>query len=119
MKEVDKIILDAINEAGKLNNTYLGSEHLLLAILKNEKLMITQLLNTYGVKYNKVFSDLIQLNYSYGFLSNTTGYSECVKQILKDSDNGSSMILEMLHLEECLAACILLQYAIPMEKVMN
>lgn len=117
--EVDKIIVDAIEEAGLLHNSYLGSEHLLLAILRNEKLPITRLLNTYGMRYNKVRMDLIQLNYNYGFLSDNSGYSECVKQILHHCENGSSIIMEMMNIEECLGACILSQYAIPMEKVMN
>lgn len=117
--EVDMIIMDAINEAGLLHQTYLGSEHLLLAILKNEKLSITKLLNAYGMTYQNVRMDILALNYYCGSLPAHSGYSHAVIDIIANCDSPSSMIIEIMGSQDSLANSLLERYAIPMEKVVN
>lgn len=117
--EVDMIIMDAINEAGLLHQTYLGSEHLLLAILKNEKLQITKLLNEYGMTYQNVRTDILELNYYCGKLPQQNGYSHVVIDIISNCDSSSSMIVEIMNAQDSLANSLLERYAIPMEKVVN
>ncbi|MDD3049417.1 MAG: Clp protease N-terminal domain-containing protein [Bacilli bacterium] len=117
--EVDLIIMDAINEAGLLHQTYLGSEHLLLAILKNEKLQITKLLNEYGMTYKNVRLDLLELNYYFGKMSQQSGYSQAVINIIANCDTSSSMIVELMSSQDTLANSLLKRYAIPIEKVVN
>lgn len=117
--EVDMIIMDAINEAGLLHQTYLGSEHLLLAILRNEKLQITKLLNEYGMTYQSVRTDVVELNYYCGKLPQQTGYSHAVINIIANCDTSSSMLMELMETQDTLANSLLKRYAIPMEKVVN
>lgn len=117
--EVDTIVMDAINEAGLLHQTYLGSEHLLLAILKNNQFRITKLLNQHGMNYANVRNDVLELNYQYGSIPTTSGYSFAVIQILKKCDSSTSMIIEMLLEKDSLANSLLQRYAIPIEKLIN
>lgn len=117
--ENDAIIMQALKEAGEMHNTYLGSEHLLLAILKNQTFYITQLLNAYGMNYNKVRKDLLSLNACYGLSAGCEGTSPIVNEIMKQCEDSSSMILAMLQSKECLASCILEQYHIPIENLMH
>ena len=100
--ECDKIIVDALKEAGNLRNTYLGSEHLLLAILKNKDFYITQLLNAYGMYYEKIRKDILYLNYQYGLGEQFEGYSPVVSSIVRKSEDAFSMVLVMLKESECI-----------------
>lgn len=117
--ENDAIIMQALKEAGEMHNTYLGSEHLLLAILRNPTFTITRLLNAYGMNYQKVRKDLITLNSCYGLSVGCDGASPIVNEIIKECEDSSSMVMVMLQSKECLANCILEQYHIPMENLMH
>ena len=57
-EESQKIIKTAKREMSELKHPYVGSEHLLLAILKDNKLEVTKLLNKYGIFYDE-FKDKI------------------------------------------------------------
>lgn len=57
-EESQKIIKSAKREMSELKHPYVGSEHLLLAILKDNKLEVTKLLNKYGIFYDE-FKDKI------------------------------------------------------------
>ncbi len=59
-EDSQKIIINAKKEMLELKHPYVGSEHLLLAILKNSCLYITQILNDYGVSYEKFRNMLIK-----------------------------------------------------------
>ena len=61
-EESQKILMDAKKEMYELKHPYVGSEHLLLAILKNKDLDICKYLTTYGVTYDIVKNDK---RYSY------------------------------------------------------
>lgn len=54
-----KLIIDAKLEMYELKHPYVGSEHLLLAILKNNKLDVTKMLNSYGINYKRFKDELI------------------------------------------------------------
>ncbi|NBK96842.1 MAG: hypothetical protein EOM50_02260 [Erysipelotrichia bacterium] len=118
-REIDMIIIDAINEAGMLHQSYLGSEHLLLAILHNEHLQITKLLNAYGMTYHNVRTDIVELNYYCGQLFSQQGYSHAVIDIIANCESSTSMILAIIKTQDSLANSLLTRYAIPMEKVVN
>lgn len=60
-EEAQKLIINAKKEMFKLNHPYVGSEHLLLAILNNTELEITKILNNYGITYNKFRNELIDI----------------------------------------------------------
>ena len=117
--ECDKIIVDALKEAGNLRNTYLGSEHLLLAILKNKDFYITQLLNAYGMYYEKIRKDILYLNYQYGLGDQFEGYSPVVSSIVRKSEDAFSMVLVMLKESECMAMALLEQYKISFHNIVS
>ena len=58
-EESQKLIISAKNEMFKLKHPYVGSEHLLLAILNNTNLNITDKLNNYGITYDRFKNKLI------------------------------------------------------------
>ena len=49
VEESQKILVDAKKEMYELRHPYVGSEHLLLAILNHSNLEITKFLNDYGI----------------------------------------------------------------------
>ena len=46
-------------EAARLNQTHIGTEHLLMALLKEKDCIAIRLLNTLGVSIQKVYSELL------------------------------------------------------------
>ena len=60
-EEVRKALIQAKSEMKKLKHPYVGSEHLMLAILKNEKNNITKILNNNGINYNNFKNQIIKV----------------------------------------------------------
>lgn len=60
-EESQKILVDAKKEMYELKHPYVGSEHLLLAILKNDNLDICKYLASYGVTYDIVKEELLKI----------------------------------------------------------
>ena len=60
-EDAQKLIINAKKEMYELKHPYVGSEHLLLAILHNEDLEITKKLNAYNVNYNNFRNELIKI----------------------------------------------------------
>lgn len=60
-EESQKILMDAKKEMYELKHPYVGSEHLLLAILNNKDLDICKYLATYGVTYDIVKDELLKV----------------------------------------------------------
>ena len=93
-EETQKLIVEAKKEMYELKHPYVGSEHLLLAILKNENLEVTKSLLEYGINYDLFKKELIQTvglgtNHNEWFLftpllkriiTNATYYSKNQKQ---------------------------------------
>ncbi len=59
--DAQKVLIMAKKEMQELKHPYVGTEHLLLAILKNEKLEITKILNEYKIDYNSFRNELIKV----------------------------------------------------------
>lgn len=59
-EEAQKIIVTAKHEMFKLKHPYVGSEHLLLAILISDNLEITKILKSYGITYDGFREKLIE-----------------------------------------------------------
>lgn len=68
-EEAQKILLNAKKEMTNLKHPYVGSEHLLLAILYNKDLDVTIKLNDYNITY-KTFKDEIIKVVGRGTLTN-------------------------------------------------
>lgn len=60
-EEAQKMLLLARREMMDLNHPYVGSEHLLLAILYNKNLSLTRRLNIYGINYDNFRRELIKV----------------------------------------------------------
>ena len=59
--DAQKILITAKKEMQELKHPYVGTEHLLLAILSNEKLEITKTLHDYKIDYNSFKNELIKV----------------------------------------------------------
>lgn len=105
--ECDEIIVEALNEASALHTSYIGSEHVLLAILKNSSYPITKVLNGYGIYYQTIKNELYYLEEE-----NFNGYSPVIKEILSQCKNSTDMILYFMKKEDCVAGMLLKQYKI-------
>src|SRR6056297_2106966 len=55
-KRIQQLIKLARNEARRLDQEYVGSEHLLLGLLKRSKTSVTDILNTMNVKPDRLVS---------------------------------------------------------------
>lgn len=60
-EESQKLLIMAKKEMYELKHPYVGSEHLLLAILKNEQLDITKFLREFGINYDNFKNELINV----------------------------------------------------------
>lgn len=60
-EEAQKVLLLAKKEMNELKHPYVGSEHLLLAILHNRQFSVTKLLESYGINYDKFRNELIKI----------------------------------------------------------
>ena len=60
-KQVSRILKEAANEAKDMGNNYIGSEHLLLAILKDTTVPMTKLLGKQEIYYDQLKEDLMVL----------------------------------------------------------
>lgn len=56
-----KMLLEAKNEMMDLNHPYIGSEHLILAILKNDNSKVCSLLNQYDITYESYRNRIIEI----------------------------------------------------------
>jgi ATP-dependent Clp protease ATP-binding subunit ClpC len=56
-----KVIELAMNEASDLNHSYVGTEHLLLALLREEKGIAAQVLNKLGVTVENARAEMLRL----------------------------------------------------------
>ena len=82
-EEAQKILLNAKKEMTNLKHPYVGSEHLLLAILYNKDLDVTIKLNDYNITY-KTFKDEIIKVVGRGTLTNDWFlYTPLLKRIIE------------------------------------
>lgn len=84
-EEAQKALIIAKNEMIKLKHPYIGSEHLFLAILSNNKLFITNKLNDYHINYD-LFKAEIEKVIGIGKKSNTWFlYTPLLKRIIENA----------------------------------
>ena len=60
-EEAQKTLLLARDEMIKLKHPYVGSEHLLLAILSNKKLQLTNKLSFYKINYDSLRDEIVKI----------------------------------------------------------
>ena len=60
-EEAQKILLNAKKEMAALKHPYVGSEHLLLAILSDKDGEVTQKINEYGINYDMFKKEVLKI----------------------------------------------------------
>ena len=100
-EEAQKILLMSKKEMNNLCHPYVGSEHLLLAILHNSKLGVTKFLNEYGINYDIYKEEIIKV-IGIGTSSNSWFlFTPLLKRIIENAvydskDEDSSVTVEKL-----------------------
>ena len=54
----EELIKEAVRIAGEMGHSYVGSEHLLMAFLKDETSGSAIILNSYGINYERAFDEI-------------------------------------------------------------
>ena len=80
--EVASLLEQAENEREVLRHPYVGSEHLLLAILKNNSNLVQKLKNV-GLTYSKFKSELIEIIGSASTYQDLILYTPLLKRIIE------------------------------------
>lgn len=120
-KQVAAIMKDARQEAKDMGNNYIGSEHLLLSLMKDTTTTFSKVLATQGVFYFQVKDDLMIL---FGLKDKEVqeiSITQVVDDILERSQlmvqnrkgksiDADTLTLAMLQTESCVAAEILNRY---------
>ena len=93
-EEAQYILLKAKDEMSSLNHPYIGSEHLVLSILKNKSNLTTRL-NSYGLTYTRFKTEIINIIGTGSKNNPYTLYTPLLKKIIensmldaKDNNNG-------------------------------
>lgn len=127
--EVKKLLKQAEKEMYDLHHPYVGSEHLLLAILKNEN-KVLKVFKKYGLTYDSFRKDLIACVGKSRKKSEIALYTPLLKRILSDAESDAheranktieieDLVLSLLEEGEGIAIRILLNMDIDLEGVYN
>ena len=87
--ETKKMIAVAKKEMINLNHPYLGSEHLMLSILRSNN-NVSNILNKYGINYKKYYNEVVKLVGIGDSKENCILYTPVVKEILERAIDISS-----------------------------
>ena len=60
-EESRKVLIDSKKEMVELKHPYIGSEHLILSILKNSGYKVTKILNKNGINYDNFKRELLKV----------------------------------------------------------
>lgn len=125
-KQVSLIMKDAANEAKDMGNNYIGSEHVLLALLKDTTTNFAKILAKQGIYYYQLKEDLMVL---FGLREKTIKelqVTQVVDDILERSHKqmqdqkqdvitADMLALALLQTDSCVANEILLRYDVDMD----
>ncbi len=84
-EEAQKILLTAKKEMAMLKHPYVGSEHLLLAILHNPKLKVTQVLNEYNITYEDFRGEILRIVGEGSSVNEWFLYTPLLKRIIENA----------------------------------
>lgn len=125
--EAQYILLKARDEMSSLNHPYIGSEHLVLSILKKES-TLTNRLKSYGLTYKKFKNEIINIIGTGSKKNPYTLYTPLLKKIIensmldaKDNNNGEvtpeHLFASLLESGEGIAIRIIIGMDIDIEKL--
>ena len=128
-EEARKVLVSAKKEMSELKHPYVGSEHLLLAILKNKNSNIAKKLKEYNLDYNSFRKEIINV---IGIGTEVTEwylYTPLLKKVIEDAmieskEEKSEVTVEMLfssliHEGEGIAIRIMLAMNIDFDSIME
>ena len=84
-EEAQKVLNNSKNEMQKLKHPYVGSEHLLLSILKDEELTITKKLNRIGITYKNFRDEIINVIGKGTEANNWFLYTPLLKRVIESA----------------------------------
>ena len=84
-EEAQKILLNAKKEMTALKHPYVGSEHLLLAILYDKELDVTIKLNEYNINYNSFKEEVVKVIGKGNLTNNWFLYTPLLKRIIESA----------------------------------
>ena len=84
-EEAQKVLLNAKKEMSDLKHPYVGSEHLLLAILSNNNLEVTQRLNDLGLTYDSLKKEIIKVVGKGNISNDWFLYTPLLKRIIENA----------------------------------
>lgn len=100
-EDAQKVLLMAKKEMLDLCHPYVGSEHLLLAILHNKNLQVTKMLNEYDITYESYKNEIIKI-IGVGKTNNTWFlYTPLLKRVIENAildskDEGNKVTVERI-----------------------
>ena len=129
-KQVSMIMKDASAEAKDMGNNYVGSEHLLLALLKDTTTDFSKLLAKQGIFYYQLKEDLMVLFGMKEKIANDIQVTQVVDDILErsaklaqehhlDRIDVNMLSLALLKTSSCVANEILIRYDVEIDALLR
>ena len=84
-EEAQKILLNAKKEMAALKHPYVGSEHLLLAILSDKDGEVTQKINEYGINYDMFKKEVLKIIGKGNISNDWFLYTPLLKRIIENA----------------------------------
>ncbi len=84
-EEAQKVLLNAKKEMSSLKHPYVGSEHLLLAILSNKELEVTQKLKEFNIDYDSYKSEILKIIGKGNISNDWFLYTPLLKRIIENA----------------------------------
>lgn len=128
-EEARKVLINAKKEMSDLKHPYIGSEHLLLAILSNKNSGISKKMKEFGLEYNNFKNEIIKVIGVGEEKNEWYLYTPLLKKVIEDAiiesrDNNSEVTVELLFSAflregEGIAIRIMLSMGIDLDKVLE
>ena len=128
-EEARKVLINAKKEMSELKHPYIGSEHLLLAILSNKNSNISKQLREFNLDYDKFKNEVISVIGMGAEKNEWYLYTPLLKKVIEDAileakDNNGEVTTEMLFLAmiregEGIAIRIMLSIGIDLDKILE
>lgn len=84
-EEARKVLIEAKKEMSELKHPYVGSEHLLLAILKNKNSSLSKRLKEYNLDYSKFKKEIIKVIGTGTEVTEWYLYTPLLKKVIEDA----------------------------------
>ena len=84
-EETRKALIQSKNEMKKLKHPYVGSEHLLLALLKNKNYSVTTVLNKFDIDYEKFRKKVIEVIGLGKYENDWYLYTPLLKRVIEEA----------------------------------